>query len=124
MNKLSWIIYVANTADNLTGFLVLICAFIILYIAFGTLIVSLDNDGEFTWAKYSGRLVIVFLIFSILSIFIPSGRTIYLIAASQGSANILKSGKLNPAEKLLNTWIKHETLKLDKQNKQIQNTKK
>ena len=131
MNNLSWLIYLANTIENMAGFFYSssIILFFVATILFVAILVSFDGDTfdvdrakEFRvktqkiviWAIVGG------IVFSFIVGFLPSRQTVLLIAASEVGERVINSEKLarvgdrmtaviDPSIELLNVYIAQQT---------------
>lgn len=119
MNTLSWLLYLAGIAGNLSTFFGLSSFFMIIIGGFFCLAVA--GHTEKTPPKKLLAIPIIGFIFAIIACFIPNEKTIMYIAASEYGEKVVNSKEVrdlaNPASELLKTWIKKETERLTKEIK-------
>lgn len=107
MNKLSWLIYLADVCNDLDSLLF----FAMTVGVFGFIISLVVWANDENWQPDSRRRTIWYLFFPIMvggSIFgaiVPSDDTIYAIAASEIGEQVLDSHTGNKAVKALNHWL-------------------
>jgi hypothetical protein len=137
MNSLSWLIYAANVAESLSGFLVFI-TFLFGVAAFGAGIVGLvhmDEQPDFrplsepsltlrrkrkvAAFKLSCALFAAMAIAGITTSLIPNRQTVLLIAASEIGERVMTHQRVqdvvDPSINLLQTWIQQQTQQIQQQ---------
>lgn len=127
MNKLSWMLYLADVANSagatfaIAGVLVLMwaCAVTIGRLAYITK-PSYTSGSEYEaewqavadfWHLKTGSLPSLFLgafLLLAVNVVIPSRETIYAIAASEVGENVLTSGTASKAHKALDKWLDNQ----------------
>lgn len=109
MNRLSWLIYLADVCNNLDWLF-----FLFMFIGVAGLIISVlvwMNDGNNEWKPEQRRRTIFHLFLplavtgSILGAIVPSDDTIYAIAASELGERVLNSQTGGKAVQALNHWL-------------------
>ena len=137
MNSLSWLIYVANVAESLSGFL----AFITIVFALGAIpvcivaLVHMDEQPNYRQLsepdltlrrkrkvaafKLSCALFAAMTIVGITTSLIPNRQTVLLIAASEIGERVmthqLVQDVVDPSINLLQTWIQQQTQQIQQQ---------
>lgn len=124
MNDLSWMIYLIEIAGNLSeifGFLIFV-GFILAAIASFIIFVIKSDDlfedekKKLPHIKKYVRNVIIFLCFvTAMHVFVPSKKTMYMIAASQMGEKALNSETGNDVLDILKQRIKIELKKTKKE---------
>lgn len=118
MNALSWLLYFGNIAANF-HVLFIICGIICLPVtAIYVLVACASLDGPYVsdehkksvWVKAKKSLRLVWLAFAfwLLAAFMPSQDTMYAVAASQVSEQLLHSKTANLAEQALDAWLQRQ----------------
>lgn len=86
MNTLSWMIYLAEVAGNAQGFLIAATLSTALALTVATVVFaaagSVGDAEESAWKK-PVRLLWIPTVCGLLSVFVPSTKTLYMIAASE-----------------------------------------
>ena len=136
MNSLSWLIYAANVAESLSGFLV----FITILFAIATIgavivafvhmdepdfrplsepILTLRRKRKVAAFKLSCALFAAMTIVGITTSLIPNRQTVLLIAASEIGERVmthqLVQDVVDPSINLLQTWIQQQTQQIQQQ---------
>lgn len=124
MNQISWLIYIANIAENIGGILVFI-GILIVAISGIYFVVSMgiysdierwDSSEVKTRELKNARkmrrfvpfLVCVSFVIWIIAACCPSQETVLAIAASQAGEQLLKTPTANLAEKALDAWLRRQ----------------
>lgn len=137
MNSLSWLIYLANVAGTLSGFLVFICVVfgLVTIVCFIAGLVHLEEspnryplEGEDletyrkcrkTLFKASGFFFVLLFLFGVTAAVIPDRQTVLLIAASEIGEQVVThqrvQGVIDPSIDLLQTWIRQQTQTIQQQ---------
>lgn len=119
MNTLSWLLYFAGVAGNLSTFLSISAFFMIIIGIFACGVYA--GHYERTLPKKLIAIPIIGFIFAITACFIPNKETIMYIAASEYGEKVVNSKEVqdlkNPAVDLLKQWMKKETERLTKEAK-------
>ena len=110
MNDLSWLLYFADIADNLSGILrpisfVLITVSILMGLFLFPVNCEADKEFKLFYTTLFKNVLIATAIVSIVSSVIPSKETLYAIAVSEVGEEVVKSETANKAVKALNTWL-------------------
>lgn len=124
MNQVSWLIYLANVAGNLGGFLIFIGSVAILvgivyFICACGFLSELgrweENDAKikamktFRDQRRNATLNIVLAaILWLCAAFMPSSNTVLAIAASQFGEQLMHTKTANLAEQALNSWLQKQ----------------
>jgi hypothetical protein len=110
MNGLSWLIYLADVADNLDNLLSFmqgagLVGGVILGIAAFVGADEMEAKDWATWRRVAFRLTLpAFLTGALVGSVVPSKETIYAIAASEMGEEVL-DGTEGRAMKALNSWL-------------------
>jgi hypothetical protein len=120
MNSLSWFIYLTQIVDNVGGASAVF--FGILLIVGGTVgstaffVFFDDIPSEFPIRSVVRWWVVALTISGVLAAFVPSRRTMLMIAGSEMGERLVKSDGVNsivnPGMDLIRKWIKQEADKI------------
>jgi len=93
MNNLSWLIYFAEVVNNFNAFIGISCGLAILCILFYMLFSAIEETSMNPKGKWKKGLRYIWIPFLFLGIscFIPSGNTIYMLAASEVGEQVIKT---------------------------------
>lgn len=110
MNDLSWMLYWADVAGGVGGFLGVVGGFVLICstVAFLPLSVHREDMCEETYDNGIGlaiRGVVIGLIAVTIALFVPAKSTIYAIAASEMGEEALNTETGGKAVKALNAWL-------------------
>lgn len=123
MNSLSWLIYLADVVGAFSHISAAVIAFsaVALFVILLISIIRSDerdfNSGEFlkNYIKYP---IYCLTIFSILTIIIPSQKTVLMIAASEMGEKVITSQKaadiIDPSIEYINKWLMNNIRTLEK----------
>ena len=101
MNSLSWFMYWAGVVGSFNVFITMIFIVACLGFPLVAVILGVEGSSEEVWKKYRQTLFASLIIFS-LSNFIPSQKTLYMIAASEVGEEVLKTEEANKLRIILN----------------------
>lgn len=115
MNTLSFMIYFAELSDGIKAFsITAIIGLIFLLILLPMILDIIKYDFDDIKPKVVIKWVFISLVFfSILSIFMPSKDTVYLMAASEIGEDIIKSPEMNKILQLINEKLDEQLAKKD-----------
>jgi hypothetical protein len=112
MNSLSWMIYWAGVLDSLAFLMsgvIALSVFSFFPLVMGWMHYDGDSgDDKAARAKikkFFRRIVVVFISVCVAGVFLPSGNTIYAIAASEYGEEALKMPEASKARQALNAWL-------------------
>jgi len=109
MNKLSWLIYWADTLPSLASAVGSVFSMLALICLLVTLIVSISQGLEGDGVKGPPQVVMfsfpVFLFLALSSNLIPSKDTFYLIAASEAGEEALQTPEFSKVRQVINKWL-------------------
>lgn len=124
MNQVSWLIYLANVAGNLGGFLVFIGIVALLvgvayFICACGFLIEVnrweENDAKVkalktfrTQRRNATFNIVLAAILWFGAAFMPSSNTVLAIAASQFGEQLLHTKTANLAEQALNSWLQKQ----------------
>jgi len=138
MNNLSWLIYLANTTNNLNGFCMFLTICAVIATALGIIVyfVTMDETDQFyrpivgqrleTQRRFHNvmRTVIkiapcFMIVFGVLTTVLPDRQTVLLIAASEIGERVVTSqavqNVVDPSVDLLKLWIQQQSNEIRKQ---------
>lgn len=128
MNNLSLIIYFAEVVHGLGAFLMMLIflsavASVVAGIGcFATYDEKYEEKTHENTKKVLRVSIPIFLLLSVIMIFLPSRNTIMMIAASEYGEQTLKSNDVqeivNPAKKILKNWIEQQLVESEKKKSQ------
>ena len=91
MNNLSWFLYLADLVSDIEGNMAIVFFMTIFIMAIWGLIVLLGDDGSETYKKWLKPALITLGVILVVTVFIPTKKTMYLIAASEASEYVVTS---------------------------------
>jgi hypothetical protein len=112
MNKLSWLLYLANVSDNIGS----LFWYLMLFIFIGVLIWCIAGLGQSAdgstdkvfwkgWRRVGYFLFPAFLLVFLIGSFIPDKKTVYLIAASEAGETVVHSETGQKAIDAVNRYL-------------------
>lgn len=107
MNSLSWFMYWAGVVGSFNMFIGIIFIFACFVFPIAAVLIGINDDYRDDiqtarlWEKYRQALFASLIIFA-LSNFIPSQKTLYMIAASEMGEEVLKTDEANKLRIILN----------------------
>jgi hypothetical protein len=114
MNSLSWTIYLAQMVVNLGVVAMWICLFGGISTVMISLFSAAENGKPFPWAVKT--FIWIMAVTIPILVFIPSQKTVMMIAASQYGEMVAKSPQVaqivDPSLEFLKNYIESETAKL------------
>lgn len=107
MNDLSWFMYWAAVVGNVSGYITALFIFSCIFFPVAALAIASassyadDEDTERRWKAFKRYLFPALVFFSLCN-FIPSEKTLYMIAASEVGEEVLKTEEANKLRIILN----------------------
>jgi hypothetical protein len=126
MNSLSWFIYFAEVAGNVSAGITAVSIIALVVVGCSAIPALIDcmGDGEFydkVWRPTAKWLVPCALLGLLTAAIIPSQRTLIMIAGSELGERVAKSDGVNsivnPGMDLIRKWIKQEADKISETSK-------
>jgi len=111
MNSLSWLIYLADVADNLDWFFFIVMLLSILggiiwlIVGLGMADTGAGSDDWRTWRKSGLLLIPLFFFGVVLGSIVPGKETVYAIAASEMGERAMNTQTFGKATQALNRWL-------------------
>jgi hypothetical protein len=104
MNDLSWLLYGADVLNNL-GILFLIVGMLLVILAgvfAGPVYTESDNPA---WIKHGKNTLIIGIAVLVVSMFMPSKQTMYMIAASEMGEEAIQTPEFQKVRELVNQYL-------------------